>query len=77
MATKDALDAEPSAFENTVLEHRFDHRLAAGGREAAGRRRERRDEDTVEIDRQQKSLTHDYFPLILFSALHTAFSITA
>ena len=50
MATADALDTEPAAFENTMFEDRLDHVLAAGGRIAARGRRQRRDEDPVEID---------------------------
>ena len=77
MAAQDALDAQPAAFEDAVFEHGFHHILAARRRIAAGRRRERRDENPVEIDGQQKSLAHNYFPFIFFSALHTAFSMVA
>ena len=77
MATENSLDAEPAAFKNTVLEHRFDHILTTSRCEATGRRRERRDENTVEIYRQKEKLSQPYFPLIFFSALHTAFSTTA
>ena len=77
MAAQDALDAQPAAFEDTVFEHSLHHVLTAGRRVAAGRRGERRDKDPIEVDRDQEDLPQHYFPLILFRALHTAFSITA
>ena len=77
MAAQDALDAQPAAFEDPVFQDGFDHILAACRRISAGRWRKRRDEDAVEINRQQKRFTNNYFPFILFSALHTAFSMTA
>ena len=77
MAAQDALDAQPTAFEDTVFEYGFHHILAASRRVAAGRRCKRRDEHAVEIDRYQKQLTQHYFPLIFFRLLHTAFSINA
>lgn len=77
MATADSFDAEPAAFEDPVFQDGFDHILAACRRISAGRWRKRRDEDAVEINRQQKRFTNNYFPFILFSALHTAFSMTA
>ena len=61
MATADALDTEPAAFENTMFEDRLDHVLAAGGCIAARGRRQRRDEDPVEIDRQEKNIAQHYF----------------
>ena len=63
MTTADTLDAEPAAFENTVLEDSFYHVLAARGREAAGRRRQRRNEDAVEIDRQEEQFPDEDFYL--------------
>jgi hypothetical protein len=61
MATADALDTHPTAFENTIFEHRFYHVLAAGGCIAARRRRQRGDEEPVEIDRQKKNIAQHYF----------------
>ena len=77
MTTQNTLDAKPSTFEDTVFKNGFDHVLATSRRVTTGRRGQRRDEDAVKIDGQQKRLACYYFPFILFSALHTAFSITA
>ena len=77
MATQDALDAEPAAFEDPVFEYGLHHILTACRRIAAGGRGERRDEDTVEIHWYQEDLSRHYFPLIFFRALHIPFSITA
>ena len=80
MATADALDTEPAAFENTMFEDRLDHVLAAGGCIAARGRRQRRDEDPVEIDRKEENFSNENLPFYRFAifvrALHTAFSMT-
>ena len=64
MTAADTFDAEPCAFENAVFEHGLHHVLAASRRKAAGRRSERRDKHPVEIDGQQKHLTHYDFPVL-------------
>ena len=61
MATQDAFDAQPSAFEDAVFQYCLDHILAACRREAARRRSEGRDERTVEIDRKQENLAEGEF----------------
>ena len=63
MTAEDALDAQPAALENTVFEDGFDHVLAACGREAAGRRRQRRNEDAVKIHRQEEQFPDEDFYL--------------
>ena len=77
MAAEDAFDAEPAAFERSVFEYGFHHVLAARRCVATRRRGERRDEEPVKINRNQKQLASNYFPLIFFRALHMAFSITS
>ena len=64
MTAADTFDAEPCAFENAVFEDSLHHVLAAGRCKAAGRRSERRDKDPIEIDGQQKHLTHYDFPIL-------------
>ena len=64
MTAADTFDAEPRAFENAVFEHSLHHVLAASRCKAAGRRSERRDKHPVEIDGQQKHLTHYDFPVL-------------
>ena len=76
VTTADAFDAEPTAFEDTVFEDGFHHVLAARRCVSARGRREGRDEDAVEINRQQKRLPYDCSD-IFFRDLHMAFSITA
>jgi hypothetical protein len=61
VATHDAFDTKPSAFENAIFEHRFYHVLATGGRIATGGRRERRYTIPVEIYRQEKDLSYNRF----------------
>ena len=91
MTTADSLDAKPAAFENAVLEDRFYHILTASRRITASRRRQRRDENAVEINRKKEefsdenlpfvvcrlSLVVSHFSAIFFRALHIAFSMTA
>ena len=62
MATEDTFDAEPSAFEGSVLENRFHHVLAAGRRITARRRCQGRDKDPVEIDGEKEKLSDESFP---------------
>ena len=62
MATEDTFDAEPSAFEGSVLEDRLHHVLAAGRRITARRRRQGRDKDPVEIDGEKEKLSDESFP---------------
>ena len=62
MATKYTFDTEPSAFEGSVLENRFNHVLTAGRRITARRRRQRRDKDPVEIDGEKEKLSYKSFP---------------
>jgi hypothetical protein len=76
MTTADAFDTKPTAFEDTVFENGLYHVLAACRCVTARRGRERRDEDAVEINRQQKRLPYDCSD-IFFRDLHMAFSITA
>lgn len=64
MTAADTFDAEPCAFENAIFEDSLHHVLAASRRKAAGRRSERRDKHPVEIDGQQKHLTHYDFPIL-------------
>ena len=66
MAAEDAFDAEPSAFEDSVFEYRFDHVLAASRCVAAGRRCERGYEDPIEIDREEENFSDESFPLYIF-----------
>jgi len=63
MAAKDALDTQPSALKNTVFEYRFHHVLTAGRCIATRRRSQRRDEDPIEIDREEEKLSDKSFPL--------------
>ena len=76
VTTQDTFDTEPTAFEDTVFEDGLHHVLTASRRIAARRGREGRDEDAVEINRQQKRLPYDCSD-IFFRDLHMAFSITA
>ena len=62
MATEDTFDAEPPAFEGSVLENRFHHVLAAGRRITARGRRQGRDKDPVEIDGEEEKLSDENFP---------------
>lgn len=62
MATENTFDAEPSAFEGSVLENRLHHVLATGRRITARRRRQGRDERPVEIDRKKKNFPDESFP---------------
>ena len=64
MTAADTFDAEPRPFENAIFEHGLHHVLAASRCKAAGRRSERRDKHPVEIDGQQKHLTHYDFPIL-------------
>ena len=62
MAAEDAVDAKPSALDNTVFEHRLHHVLAARRRIAARRGRQRRNEHPVEIDREEEDFAEESFP---------------
>ena len=65
MTAEDAFDAEPAAFEDTVFEDRFYHVLAAGRGEATGRRCQRGDEGTIEIDGEEENFSNKSFPLVI------------
>ena len=62
MAAEDAFDAKPSAFENTIFEHRLHHVLAARRRITARRGRQRRNEHPVEIDREEEDFAEENPP---------------
>ena len=62
MAPEDTFDAEPSAFEGSVLENRLHHVLAAGRCITARRRRQGGDEHPVEINGEKENLADESFP---------------
>ena len=59
MASANAFDAQPTALEDAVFQHRLHHVLRAGGGEAAGGGRKGRDAGPVEIYREQCSLPQE------------------
>ena len=65
MAAQDTLDAQPTAFEDTVFEDRLHHVLTASRCVAAGGWGQRRDKDPVKIDREEKKLSDESFPLLI------------
>jgi hypothetical protein len=65
MAAQDALDAQPSAFEDAVFEDGFHHILTAGWRIAAGWRGKRRDEDTVKINGDKENFSCESLPFVI------------
>ena len=65
MTAADTFDAQPAAFEDAVFEHGLHHVLAARWGITAGRRRERRDENPVEIDGKKENFSNESFPLLI------------
>jgi len=66
MTAEDALDAEPTAFEDTVFEDRFNHVLTACRGIATGRRCKRRDENPIEIDGDEEDFSYENLPCLMF-----------
>ena len=66
VTTKDPFDAQPTTFENAVLENRLNHVLTAGRRVAARRRCKWRDKHPVEINRDEEDFSHKNLPCLMF-----------